>query len=120
MRSRQWRAFGAYRAPVRCDNGRELLAELFVNRRRVKRIETRYIQPGKPNQDAFVERFNRTYRTDVLDAHLFESLDEVRLINESWIREYIEERLQEATGRIPPSVFRRQIEAKVSTLGWSG
>jgi putative transposase len=52
----------------------------------------------------------------VLDAYLFGSLDEVRRITEGWIREYNEERPHDATGRVPPSEFRRQIERKVSTL----
>jgi putative transposase len=108
-----------YPAAVRCDNGPELLSQLFVDWCAAHGIELRYIQPGKPNQNAFVERFNRTYRTEVLNAYLFETLDEVRSITEDWIREYNEERPHDAIGRIPPSEFRRQVEAKVSTLALS-
>lgn len=51
-----------------------------------------YIQPGKPNQNAFIERFNRSYRTEVLDTWLFGSLEEVREISWAWMLEYNEER----------------------------
>jgi putative transposase len=111
-----WRG---YPAAIRCDNGPEFLADVFVDWCKANQVEPRYIQPGKPNQNAFVERFNRTYRTEVLDAYLFQTLDEVRSISEECIREYNEERPHDATGRIPPSEFRRQVEAKVSTLKWS-
>lgn len=111
-----WRG---YPAAIRCDNGPELIAQKLVDWCAEHGVEPRHIQPGKPNQNAFVERFNRTYRTEVLNAYLFGSLHEVRRITEAWIREYNEERPHDATGRIPPSVFRRQIEAKVSTLEWS-
>jgi putative transposase len=111
-----WRG---YPAAIRCDNGPELLAQVFVDWCAEHGIEPRYIQPGKPNQNAFVERFNRTYRTEVLDAYLFESLEDVRRVTETWIQEYNEERSHDAIGRVPPSEYRRQIEAKVSTLKWS-
>ena len=48
------------------------------------RIELRYIQPGKEDQHTFIERFSRTYLTEVLNAHLFEFLDQIREISAEW------------------------------------
>ena len=79
-----------------------------------------YIQPGKPNQNAYIERFNRTYRHEVLDAYVFESLRQVRRITRNWINEYNEERPHDSLGKIPPAVFRRRIEkAENSSFGLS-
>ena len=83
-------------------------------------IGSRYTQPGKPNQNAFVERFVQSHvSTEVLDSYIFESLADVRWITEAWLEECNEERPHDATGRAPPSKYWRQIEAKVSTLDWS-
>ena len=73
-------------------------------------VALRYIQPGKPNQNAFIERFNKTYRVEVLNAYLFRSLDQVREITDDWLRIYNEERPPRSLGRIRPSQFRRQLE----------
>jgi putative transposase len=58
---------------VRVDNGPEFLAEAFQSWCLEHGIEIRYIQPGKPNQNAYVERFNKSYREEILDAYLFET-----------------------------------------------
>jgi putative transposase len=76
----------------------------------------RYIQPGKPNQNAYIERFNRTYREEVLSAYLFEDLDQVREITWQWMREYNEERPHDALGNVPPASYRLALEAGISTF----
>jgi putative transposase len=101
---------------IRCDNGPELLSEAFTDWCEDNDVEIRYIQPGKPNQNAFIERFNRTFRDEVLSAYLFEDLDQVRDMAWDWMIEYNEERPHDALGKIPPSSFRRKVEAENSTF----
>ena len=68
-------------------------------------IAIRYIQPGKPDQNAFIERFNKTYRDEVLDAYVFDAIEQVREITETWLHEYNEERPHDSLGRVPPLMF---------------
>jgi len=69
-------------AALRLDNGPELTAQTFAEWCDDQRIALRYIQHGKPDQNAFIERFNHSYHTEVLDAYLFESLAEARALTE--------------------------------------
>jgi putative transposase len=90
---------------VRLDNGPELTAETFVGWCQRQGIELRYIQPGKRDQNAYIERFNRSYREEVLSAYVFESIEQVRLLTEDWLRTYNEERPHDSLGRVPPLTF---------------
>jgi putative transposase len=129
-RLRAWR--GMPKA-IRCDNGPELTSQVFVDWCERHQIEICYIQPSKPNQNAFIERFNRTYREEVLNSYLFEDLDPVREITHQWLIAYNERRPHDALGGLSPTVFgetqlvpsdlsrpeRREVEgtAEVSALG---
>jgi putative transposase len=93
---------------VRSDNGPEFLGEAFTQWLKANGVAIRYIQPGKPNQNAFIERFNRTYREEVLDQHLFTRLDDVREATHEWMIDYNEERPHDALGGLTPAEYRNQ------------
>jgi putative transposase len=101
---------------IRLDNGPEFLADRFASWCTDRGIALRYIQPGHPNQNAFVERFNRTFRHEVLDASEFESLDQVREVSAEWMREYNEERPHDTLDGMPPTSFRVRMTAGRSPL----
>ncbi|SLM48704.1 transposase [Nitrospira japonica] len=78
--------------------------------------EEGHIQPGKPDQNAFIERFNRTYRTEVLNAYVFESLEQVQEISAEWLQSYNDERPHDALAGLPPAMYRAQLERGSSPL----
>jgi putative transposase len=90
---------------IRMDNGPELISHRLESWAQEKHIDLLHIQPGQPAQNAYIERFNRTYREDVLDAYLFEDLEEVRTITERWLEDYNTIRPHEALQALPPRPF---------------
>ncbi|MBK6928840.1 MAG: transposase [Comamonadaceae bacterium] len=61
-----------------------------------------HIQPGKPTQNAYVRRFKKIYRTEVLDCYVCKSLREVRKMTNDWLCRYNHHRPHKSLGRIPP------------------
>ena len=97
---------------IRVDNGPEFISSKLASWCKRKHINLHYIEPGKPTQNAYIERFNRTMRREVLDAHLFGSLNDVREIVHHWMTDYNEERPHESLNNLPPSVYRRSLTTK--------
>jgi len=89
-------------AAIRCDNGPEYLSGALVNWAQKNRITLLYIQPGKPTQNAYVERFNRTVRHEWLDLHDFESIEHAQELATEWLWIYNNERPNTAIGGVPP------------------
>ena len=89
-------------AAIRCDNGPELLSGPLIAWANKNRITMLYIQPGKPTQNAYIERFNRTARHEWLDMHLFHSLAHAQLLATQWLWSYNNERPNTAIGGVPP------------------
>jgi len=93
---------------IRMDNGPELISQRLESWAQEKHIDLIHIQPGKPAQNAYIERFNRTFREEVLDAYLFDNLQEVRAITQRWLEEYNTIRPHEALQGLPPRQFALQ------------
>ncbi len=87
---------------IRCDNGPEYISGPLTVWAEENGITLRYIQPGKPQQNAYVERYNRTVRTDWLSQYLFESIPEVQDAATKWLWTYNNERPNMALGGITP------------------
>ncbi len=67
---------------LRMVNGPEFISLALAEWAEKHAVKLDYIQPGKPTQNVFIERFDRTYRTKILDFYLFRTLNEVREITE--------------------------------------
>lgn len=87
---------------IRCDNGPEYISNTLQIWAEKQGIRLEHIQPGKPQQNAYVERYNRTVRYDWLNQHLFESIEEVQDHATRWLWTYNNERPNMGIGGITP------------------
>lgn len=87
---------------LRCDNGPEFISHTFTDWAKEQDIRIDYIQPGKPQQNAYIERQNRTIRYSWVSKHLFDSLEEIQDYATRWLWFYNHERPHKANGGYPP------------------
>lgn len=95
-------AWRGYPNKLRMDNGPEFISTTLASWAQEHDIELEFIQPGKPTQNSYVERFNRTYRDEILNMYVFKTLSEVRVITERWMSEYNEERPHDSLNDLTP------------------
>ncbi|PUE89252.1 IS3-like element IS1389 family transposase, partial [Xanthomonas citri] len=94
---------------IRTDNGKEFCGKAMVAWAHDRGVQLRLIQPGKPNQNAYVESFNGRLRDECLNEHWFPTLLHARTEIERWRREYNEDRPKKAIGGMTPSAYAQHL-----------
>jgi putative transposase len=111
--------FEVYGAPhaIRMDNGPEMTSDTFTEWAKEKGITLLFIQPGKPNQNAFIERFNRSFREEVLDANLFDSIAEAQEAADGLVMDYNEFRPHDSLcDKTPMEFMPRTFKTGISSF----
>ncbi len=101
---------------IRTDNGPEFTSKDFELWCTDNEIKLQFIQPGRPMQNGYIERFNRLYREAVLDAYLFFELNEVRILTAEWIEEYNNRRPHESLQNQTPNEWKINLLNQTNTL----
>ena len=92
--------------------GKEFCGKTMVTWAHERGVQLRLIQPGKPNQNAYIESFNGRLRDECLNEHWFPTLLHARTEIETWRREYNEERPKKTLGGLTPAAYAQQLAAK--------
>ena len=103
-------------ARVLTDNGKEFCARAMLTWAHQRGVKLRLIEPGKPNQNAYIESFNGRLRDECLNEHWFVNLAYAQTLIEAWRREYNEERPKKVLGGLPPAAYAQQLATKSTTV----
>ena len=103
-------------AVIRTDNGPEFVGKVMLNWAYRSGVALKLIEPGKPNQNAYVESFNGRYRDECLNEHWFTSLAHARVVIEDWRRDYNEQRPKKSLGGLTPASYAKQMAEKALTM----
>lgn len=95
-------AWRGYPNKLRMDNGPEFISSTLAEWAEHHHVQLDFIQPGTPTQNSYIERFNRTYRDEILNMYVFRTLSEVRDLTENWVREYNDERPHSSLNDLTP------------------
>ncbi len=93
---------------IRVDNGPEFISAALHEWCLDKCIKLQFTQPGKPMQNGYIERFNRSFRQDVLDANLFQDISHVRILSDDFMQDYNFDRPHESLGNLSPINYKRK------------
>ncbi len=96
---------------IRCDNGPEYISNVLKEWAITRGLKLLFIEPGNPQQNAYIERYNRTVRYDWLNSYLFSSIDEVQEHATKWLWTYNNERPNTAIGGITPRQKLKTVSA---------
>ena len=94
---------------IRVDNGPEYVSATLQVWAQKRGIGLRYIQPGKPQQNAYIERYNRTVRTEWLGQYIWKSIKEAQDYATKWLWTYNNERPNMGIGGITPAMKLKQV-----------
>lgn len=94
---------------IRTDNGKEFCSRAMLTWAHARGVQLFLIEPGKPNQNAYIESFNGRFRDECLNEHWFTSLQHARVIVEAWRREYNEERPKKSLGGLTPVAYAKTL-----------
>jgi len=97
---------------IRTDNGKEFCGRAMLSWAHLRGVALFLIEPGKPNQNAYIESFNGRFRDECLNEHWFISLQHAQAVIEAWRREYNEERPKKSLGGLTPSAYAKQLVVK--------
>ena len=101
---------------LRTDNGKEFCGRAMLTWAHTRGVTLRLIEPGKPNQNAYIESFNGRFRDECLNEHWFTSLAHTQVLIETWRREYNEERPKQGLGGLTPAQYAKRLVAERSTV----
>ena len=101
---------------IRTDNGKEFCGRAMLTWAHARCVKLFLIQPGKPNQNAYIESFNGRFRDECLNENWFVSLAHARGLIEAWRREYNEERPKKSLGGMTPSAYAAKLAKKIGYI----
>jgi putative transposase len=101
---------------LRTDNALEFCGRVMLTWAHERGLTLRLIEPGKPNQNAYIESFNGRFRDECLNEHWFTSLAHAQAVIEAWRKEYNEERPKKGLGGLTPAAYARRLMMETSTV----